>query len=175
VLRDGRNLVAYEVALADDRGQPVARASMTSVKISRSSSVDPFAGRSGDWIELALPDSGLTVPLADYAGLRPSGESALEFELSPALSNGLGILHGAAQVLVLEAAAERAAELATARRAIVRDLSLHFLAPGRTGPFCASSALLREGKHDCLVRAELVDRGQGDALLAIGWAGIALR
>jgi acyl-coenzyme A thioesterase PaaI-like protein len=174
VLRDGRNLVAFEVALDDDRGQPVARASMTSVKVRRSSSVDPFAGRSGDWLELALPGSGLAVPLADYAGLRPAGASALEFELSPALSNGLGILHGATQVLVLEAAAERAAGLATARRAVTRDLALRYLAPGRTGPFRASAELLREGKHDCLVRAELVDRGQGDALVAIGWAGIAL-
>jgi acyl-coenzyme A thioesterase PaaI-like protein len=144
---------------------------MTSAKIARSASSDPSEGSPGDWLDLALPGSGLAVPLADYCGLRPAGESALEFELRPALANGLGILHGATQLLALEAAAERAARHATGRPAAVRDLAVQFLAPGKSGPFHASGQLLRESP-DCLVRTELLDLGQAGALLAVGWAGV---
>jgi uncharacterized protein (TIGR00369 family) len=172
VLRDGRSLVVYDAALADEQGRPVARASMTSSKIARSASVDPRAGRPGDWVELALPDSGLSAPLFDYAGLRPAGEDAVELDLVPQLANGLGILHGAVQLLVVEAAAERAARRATARALVTSDLSVRYLEPGRKGPFRASAELLRATEHGCLARVELVDLGESGALVAIGDVGL---
>ena len=169
VLRDGRSLVAYEVELSDESGRAVARASMTSVKIPHSPTLDPSSGRPGDWIDLALPDSNLGAPLAEYAGLSPCGTGDLELELRAEVSNGLGILHGAAQAIALEAAAEHA----LARRAVARDLSVRFLAPGRKGPFRARAALQREDARGCLLRSELVDAGE-EALVAVGWADFAL-
>jgi uncharacterized protein (TIGR00369 family) len=173
VLRDGRNLVAYEVELSDDAGRAVARASMTSAKVARSPTLAPAPGRPGDWVDLALPGSSLGAPLAEYAGLRPCGAAELELELRADVCNGLGILHGAAQAIALDAAAERAAARAGSRRAAVRDLAMRFLAPGRQGPFRARAELQREDER-CLVRAELVDAGQDGALIAVGWADFAL-
>jgi acyl-coenzyme A thioesterase PaaI-like protein len=174
VLRDGRSLIVYDVALAGEDGCPVARASMTSAKVARPASVDARAGRPGDWLELALPDSGLSAPLFDYAGLRPFGEDAVELDLAPQVANGLGILHGAAQLLAVEAAAERAARRATERALATTDLSLRYLEPGRKGPFRARAELLRQAEHGCLARVELVDLGESRALLAIGDVGLAL-
>jgi acyl-coenzyme A thioesterase PaaI-like protein len=170
VVRDGRSLIHCDISLCDAAGRPAARASMTSAKIRRPPSLDPAEGRSGDWLDLALPGSGLTIPLAEYAGLRPDGEGALEFDLAPQLANGLRILHGASQALALEAAAECAAP----RGAVVRDLALHFLAPGRKGPFRAHAELLRQDGERGLLRAELVDRGTAGALVALAWASIEL-
>jgi acyl-coenzyme A thioesterase PaaI-like protein len=174
VLRDGRNLISYEIELSDERGRQVARASMTSAKVARSSSVDPAAMRPGDWLELALPGSGLDAPLGSYAGLRESGGDALELELGPEVSNGLGILHGATQAIALEHAAERAAQRSSSASPVVTDLSILFLAPGRRGPFRAHAELLRERDHTALAHARLVDRGDGDALVAVGYAGLEL-
>lgn len=167
VLRNGRSLIVYDLELSDASGRSIARASMSSAKIPSPPGVDFTAVRPGEWVHHARADSGLRVSLAEYAGARPAGPGAIEIDLDPALCNGLGILHGAAQALAIEFAAERAAGGRP-----VADLSVRYLAPGRKGPFRAQAELLRDSADDALARVELVDRGEGDALVAIGFAGI---
>jgi acyl-coenzyme A thioesterase PaaI-like protein len=68
---------------------------------------------------------------------------------------------------VIELAAERAGSGRP-----VADLSVRYLAPGRKGPFRAQAVLLRDSGSAALARVELLDRGQDDALVAIGFAAL---
>jgi len=167
VLRDGRSLIVHDLELRDASGRVIARANMSSARIARAPGVDFTAVPPGEWVHHALPDSGLDVPIAEYAGVRGAGPGAIEIDLAPALRNGLGILHGASQALAIEFAAERAAGGRS-----VADLSVRYLAPGRKGPFRAQAELLRETSTGALARVELVDRGQDDALVAVGFASV---
>jgi acyl-coenzyme A thioesterase PaaI-like protein len=174
VLRDSRHQLRFDSEVSDASGQPVARASMTSAKREQASPHRQALPGPGQWLDFARPGSGLAGSLAEYAGLRVVDAHCLAFERTPALCNGLGILHGAAQAIVLEAAAEHAAREATGRAVATSDLSIQFLEAGRSGPFRARAELLRESKHAGLLRVELLDTGDGGARVALGWVGVTL-
>jgi hypothetical protein len=85
---------------------------------------------------------------------------------STSASLHLGPIH-----VVFEAAAmELAAQLAESDTVQVRDWDVHFVSPGRTGPFLVRTDGWAGPAGRVAVRFTLVDEGRNDALVAVGAA-----
>ena len=93
------------------------------------------------------------------------------------LRNPWGIIHGGATAYALDVAARSlivgATEPAAATGAIVTDLVIHYLSPGRVGPLVATATRIGgdggdggDGR-DHLVRVEVRDRGADDRAVSL--------
>ncbi|MDT5186623.1 MAG: hypothetical protein QOI29_4781, partial [Mycobacterium sp.] len=88
---------------------------------------------------------------------------------STSASLHLGPIH-----VVFEAAAtELAAELAQTDAVEVRDWDVHFVSPGRTGPFHVRTDGWAGPEGRVMVRFTLVDEGRDDIVIASGAAAFA--
>jgi len=165
VLRAGRTTVVSEITLVDEHESPVAHAVMTSQMLS----VDRPRGA------YAAPDEPVTTPVAplhEHCGITTSAGSnrtgTAEVVFRDDLRNGIGILHGGVIATVVEAAVLAASG---DERAVLTDLDLRFLAPGRIGPVRAEATSPTAN----VWRTEVRDLGQAGRLITLATArtGIA--
>ncbi|MDT5337419.1 MAG: hypothetical protein QOD90_2924 [Mycobacterium sp.] len=121
-----------------------------------------------------LPDTVDLPPLHVVFGAKSTADgwqlpALTSRHASTSASLHLGPIH-----VVLEAAAmELAAELAGADAVQVRDWDVHFVSPGRTGPFLVRTDGWAGLGGRVVVRFTLVDEGRDNAVIAAGAATFA--
>ena len=116
--------------------------------------------------QCALVDILLFYPIVDH---NFSYVIVISNASSPSYNrNSLDAIQGGALALLVEGAAESAgSKLGLCR---VRDLEIHYLALGRTGPIQARPRILRRDADSALVRVEIVDGGAEDRTVVIATA-----
>jgi uncharacterized protein (TIGR00369 family) len=90
-------------------------------------------------------DDGAVLPIADH------------------VRNPWGILHGGAIAMLVDAAAAGV----VGPDAVVVDMVLHFLRPGRVGPAVARARVWGARPDGHLVRVEVVDAGADDRVMSL--------
>ena len=90
----------------------------------------------------------------------------------PYVLNSVGALQGGLVVALADASAECAGRALLGREVATCDLSVHFLALGREGPFRTRARLLRRERDAALFSVELRDMGQDERLGAVATARV---
>lgn len=172
VLRRGRSSVVTQVTTTDSANKLVATAWMSCAVLTPANGPPPFT-RPVRPFDRTVPDEPIfKAPPHEFfnlsAGSRP-GETHLTVDNR--LRNPWGILHGGASAVVLDAAARSLVvgrtTAETTPDAIVTDLALHYLSPGRIGPIIATADLVGRRGADHLVRVEVRDHGADNRLMAL--------
>jgi len=175
-LRSGRTNVVLEVEVRGE-GALVAQAT---VAFSRLEAKGEYQQRPRDErpgrISFAAPGAGFAQPFAAAIGARvvDPAAGALELPLVPYVGNSLGGLQGGIAMALLDLAAEAAGAAALGRPAATRDLAVHFLAIGRSGPMRTRATLLRQTADGALLRIESRDAGAGDRLCTVASATVGV-
>jgi len=177
VMRAGRTRVVIEVDLrqeAREAGQdthPIGSAIMTFSRLA--TGPDTLDVRIDDntreAFDFFLEDSGLQQPCLDAVGVRVLDAAAglLELEMHDYVRNSLGSLQGGMFALLGDAAGQLAARDATGKPLTTSDLAIHYLLPGKVGPFDTVATVLRTTADTALTRVAIVDRGCQDRLIAL--------
>lgn len=178
VLRRGATTIVIEVRI--EHHESDAPASARNVGLStlgfsilpRRSELQAALHRSRDTGEdgvYAPVGRGFAKPLLEAIGVRfdATGAGTAEVDLDPYLQNTLGALQGGVVAILVEAAAERLAASAFGSAVRVRGLELQYLKLGRKGPIRARAREFARTAAGMIVRVELDDRGDGDALLTV--------
>lgn len=118
--------------------------------------------------------AGFGRPWAEALGARLGDAAAgvVELPLGPYVGNSLGGLQGGVAVALLDLAAEAAGSAWLGRPAATRDLAVHFLALGRSGPIHTRATRLRRVGEDVLLRIESRDAGAEDRLCTVATATV---
>jgi hypothetical protein len=123
-----------------------------------------------------LPDTADLPPLHVVFGAQRTGDGWRLPALTSRHASTSASLHlGPIHVVFEAAATELAADLVGTKAIQVRDWDVHFVSPGRTGPFLvrADGWAGRDGR--AAVRFTLVDEGRDDVVVAAGAATFASR
>jgi uncharacterized protein (TIGR00369 family) len=118
--------------------------------------------------------AGFARPWAEALGARLGDAAAgvVELPLGPYVGNSLGGLQGGVAVALLDLAAQAAGSAWLGRPAATRDLAVHFLALGRSGPMRTRATRLRRVGEDVLLRIESRDAGAEDRLCTVATATV---
>lgn len=162
VHRVGRHMTATGVTVTDLGADNaiVADGALTSAILEPSDGPPQFERP----VVLAAPpvDPATAPSLTEFLGAAPAGPNSLSLEVTDALRNPWGILHGGATAALVDLAGCHAAGADA-----TTDCVLHFLSPARIGPVRAS--VVRHGRRadGTLLRIEVRDRGNSDRLVAV--------
>ena len=173
-LRSGRTNVVVEVEV-HAAASLVAHAT---VAFSRLEAQGEYQQRPRDErlgrVDFGGPGTGFAQPFAAAIGARLSDAAAgvVELPLGPYVGNSLGGLQGGVAVALLDLAAEAAGGAWLGRPAATRDLAVHFLALGRSGPIRTRATRLRRVGEDVLLRIESRDAGAEDRLCTVATATV---
>lgn len=186
VLRKGATTIVIEVRLEHpESARDVALATLGFAILPRRNEMQAELHRSragGNDTIYAPAGTGFAKPLFEAIGIRfgsenpGSGDSGrasccascwAEVDLDPYLQNTLGALQGGVVAILVEAAAERQATSLLGGPVRVRGIELHYLKLGRKGPIRACAREFARTGSGMIVRVELFDRGDRDALLTV--------
>lgn len=179
-LRRGRSSIVTRCDVTSADGADVATCWLTCAVLTPEGGPPQFE-RPVPRLERTVPDDPLfRGPPATFFGLeagsRP-GEVLLHAE--PRLRNPWGIIHGGATAVVLDHAARGlvtgSADPSAAVDAIVTDLVVHYLSPGRVGPLVATATEIGIDGREHLVRIEVRDRGADGRAVALAMATVLTR
>ena len=125
-------------------------------------------------VAFGAESAGFGRPWAEALGARlvDAAAGAVELPLGPYVGNSLGGLQGGVAVALLDLAAEAAGGAWLGRPAATRDLAVHFLALGRSGPIRTGVTRLRRVGEDVLLRIESRDAGAEDRLCTVATATV---
>lgn len=123
----------------------------------------------GDTVYAPPPGAGLTKPLLEAMAVvfDPLDPGTAQIAVDPYLQNTLGALQGGIVAIFAEATAERFAASVLGAPVRVRGLELQYLKLGKVGPIRARAREIGRTASGLIVRVELDDRGQGEALLTV--------
>ena len=109
----------------------------------------------------------LDTPLVETVGVHVVDASSgqVEVVMRDELRNPAGALQGAMISVVGEVAAEALLAHHGARRSVVTDIDIRYLAMGRIGPIHSRARLLGDSPRDALA-VELYDRGRDDRIIS---------
>ena len=177
VLRKGATTIVIEVELGcvvdpKERARPIGITTLGFAILPRRNELQAELHRSriaGNDTVYAAPGAGLTKPLLEAMGIAfdPSEPGTAEVAVDPYLQNTLGALQGGIVAIFAEATAERLAASVLGAPVRVRGLELQYLKLGKVGPIRARARELGRTASGLIVRVELDDRGQRDALLTV--------
>lgn len=160
VVRAGRSSMVTDVRVVAGDGTPVASGVLTSAVLTPEGGAPewhrPIAVRYGPEEAEDLP------PLLDWIGIDTEHTrtgAVATAQLTDALRNPWGILHGGVTAAIVDAAGEAAVSGRTGHAAATADCVLHYLAPGRVGPVRAAASVLGQRPDGHLVRIEVHDLG----------------
>ncbi len=146
-LRVGRNQVVTETSVTDEAGTEIARSTCTYARLPRRDDTPVVDRTARDNIVDYREDDELDPrpPLDEYLRIAPvPGEPRIELPMHNRIRNSFGSLQGGASIVVAEVMANHLAELAAGRerrsRCVFADV--HYLAPGRGGPFRVDGEML---------------------------------
>jgi hypothetical protein len=121
-----------------------------------------------------MPDTADLPPLHVVFGARLSSEGWRLPPLTSRHASTSASLHlGPIHVVFEAAATELAAELARTDKVQIRDWDVHFVSPGRTGPFLVRTDGWAGPDGRVVVRFTLVDEGRDGVVVAAGAAAFA--
>lgn len=159
VLRAGRNSVVAGVEIRDGDDRLVGDGVLTSAVLEPAGGPPQFPRP----MVLDAPEQlASDLPVLEFFGIRARDETAAELDITNQVRNPWGILHGGAIAMLVDAAASGI----VAPDAVVVDVVLHFLRPGRVGPAVARAAVLGTRPDGVLVRVEVVDSGADDRVMS---------
>lgn len=95
-----------------------------------------------------------------------SGAIAVEMDIRDDLRGPAGSLEGGVVTTLADVAGASAIGFGVGMVA-TQQISISFLAPGRTGPVRATATPLRIGKHHGVAEVEVVDLGHDNRLMAV--------
>lgn len=180
VLRAGKAAIVTDVRVTDAgaEGAIIADAVLTSAVLVPE-------GGPPQWARPAHlqppPHTSALPPLVEWLGIRdvpgaPAG--VVELDVTDAVRNPWGIVHGGVTAALVDVAAERAVASARAGSAVetveTGDVSLHFLAPSRVGPVQATATVTGERADGGVVLVEVRDMGR-DRVVARAVATVRAR
>ncbi len=97
----------------------------------------------------------------------PEYGPSLEMDLRPEVSNPHGSLHGGIMTALIECAASGVVVRAVGSQNIVAgDLLVRFLTVVKVGPARVVAKVLREGRRNVIVQADVIDVGDSRRLVA---------
>ncbi len=181
VLRKGATTIVIEVELEhrleqEKNGRSVGITTLGFAILPRRNELQAELHRSrtensegSDTIYAPPPGAGLTKPLLEAMAVAfdPQGPGTAQIAVDPYLQNTLGALQGGIVAIFAEATAERFAASVLGAPVRVRGLELQYLKLGKVGPIRARARELGRTASGLIVRVELDDRGEGDALLTV--------
>lgn len=170
LLRQGRRTAVIEVELFSSAtpAEPVGLATVGfSVLEARGELQRADSPEGASRTEFAHPNRVLSEDILKRVGVRWIDATAgqLSVELTPYLRNTLGAVQGGALALLADAAGEARGRAEGHESGATRDLTLHYLAQGKTGPLETRTRVLAREGRSTLVRVEIVDRGENDRLI----------
>jgi uncharacterized protein (TIGR00369 family) len=104
-------------------------------------------------------------------------DGAIDMEVTPRVVNSSGALQGGLLATLCDMVAGTALLGGDSpyERSATSELHISFLEGARTGPVRATARILRRGRRTAVVRVDVVDRGAGDALVAVATLTFAVR
>lgn len=177
VLRRGRSSVVTRIDVADLAHNAVATAWMTCAVLTPANGPPPFV-RPVPMLERSIPDDPIfAASPAEFFGLTAGDAPGIvTLTVDQRLRNPWGIVHGGASAVALDTAAR---SLVVGRctvdptpDAVVSDLVVHYLSPGRVGPVVATAVPAGRSGDEHLVRIEVRDHGADDRLMALSTATV---
>ncbi|MCP5024728.1 MAG: hypothetical protein GY929_00445, partial [Actinomycetia bacterium] len=167
-LRAGRNSVLAEAVVIDETGDEVGRSFVTYARLPRRDD-NPVPPPSTGRVALAHTDEEPRIPFDEYLQLHElNDEGGLELDHHERIYNSFGSIQGGAMAAILERSGALAAERVISGPARSVNLSFHYAAQAREGPFHVDTQVLRHDSSGVLVRVQLVDGGIDHRLAAVG-------
>lgn len=127
-------------------------------------------------VRFSLRGTGLQKPFIDKVGVRiidrASGRLALKMD--DYVRNSLGSLQGGMTAFLADLAGQYIVCEGTGRLGQTRDLVIHYMSPGITGPFQTTAEVLRMDQQSALTRIHVVDQGNDHRLMAVVMNTVAL-
>ena len=178
-LRVGRNQVVTETSVVDGAGTEIARSTCTYARLPRRDDTPVVDATARDNTVDYREDDELDPrpPLDEYLRITPvPGEPRIELPMHNRIRNSFGSLQGGASIVVAEVMANHLAGLAASRerrsRCVFADV--HYLAPGRGGPFRVDGEMLARTDHIVTSRTRIFEIAGGtDRLLQTATATAA--
>ena len=167
ILRQGRRTVIIEVDFFES-SRPASPIGMATVGFSvleargdiqqMKGSEEPIRSEFGD------AQNPLTQDILGRLGAETLDAAQGRVRLHPSSysSNTLGAVQGGVLALLTDEAGQLLAREKGQPEWVTRDLALHYLALGKTGPLETRARWLDGGGESALVRVEIVDRGEDD-------------
>ena len=171
VAHAGRTTVVIEVTLHDTGSTRLGLATMSFARLPRrDTNPDISSSMTSTTSSMALPESRLQATLVDELGIGvvDGRHGIVEAPVAEWSRNSLGAMQGGAVAVVIDAAAQAAADHAGAGPVVVTDLQLTYLALARVGPVRTRVDVLDARPGVVAVRVEVVDAGADDRVTTVG-------
>lgn len=174
VLRTGRTTVVFEVDIHEEKDsssqkkKPIGSAIVICSRIPRRKDTrSSWHSGSTNSIRFGTEKSGLTRPYIDKIGIQVVDAAAgvVKLDKSEYISNSFRSLHGAMIATLADIAGQHAARAAAGNPLVTSDLEIHYISPGKVGPFQTRTKVLRTTSESALVRVEVIDCGGAQAQL----------
>lgn len=178
-LRVGRNQVVTETSVTDEAGTEIARSTCTYARLPRrdDTPVVDSAARENTVDYREDHELNPRPALDDYLRISPvPGEPRIELPMHNRIRNSFGSLQGGASIVVAEVMANHLARMAADRERTSRCVfaDVHYLAPGRGGPFRVDGEVLARTGHLVTTRTRIFETaGETDRLLQTATATAA--
>jgi uncharacterized protein (TIGR00369 family) len=177
VTRAGRTRVVIEVEIRQEAPGPehashaIGSAMMTFSRLSSGKDTPEVQidDNLSEVVDFALEGSGLDRPCLDAFGVRvvDPARGLVEIEMRDYLRNSLGSLQGGMFAILADTAGQHAARAATGKPLTTSDLAIHYLMPGKVGPFRTRATVLRTTADTALTRVDVIDSGGEDRAIAV--------
>jgi uncharacterized protein (TIGR00369 family) len=176
VIRAGQSMNVIDVDISEELGgttQPgtsIGSAVMTFSRLPRKKDTIKIEVDSVSGMTFGVEGSGLSRCYLDEVGIQILDEMAgiVEIKMSDYVRNSFGAIQGGIVALLADLAGQCAARAATGKPLITRDMTIHYLAQGKLGPFRTRTRVLRKTNDTAVTRIEVVDTGANDRLLTVG-------
>jgi uncharacterized protein (TIGR00369 family) len=124
---------------------------------------------SHDLVRYSLKGAGLDMPFVHKAGIhiQDRARGKLVLKMTDYVRNSLGSLQGGMTAFLADLAGQSLAGTQAGTPGQTRDLIVHYMSPGMTGPFQTTAEVLRMDRHSALTRIRVLDRGMDDRLMAV--------
>lgn len=170
-LRVGRNQVVTETSVTDEAGTEIARSTCTYARLPRrdDTPVVDSAARENTVDYREDHELDPRPSLDDYLRITPvPGEARIELPMHNRIRNSFGSLQGGASIVVAEVMSTHLAAMCddSGRRSRCVFADMHYLAPGRGGPFRVEGEVLACTGHLVTTRTRIFETaGETDRLL----------
>jgi uncharacterized protein (TIGR00369 family) len=176
VVRAGQSMNVIDVDISEGLGsstQPgksIGSAVMTYSRLPRKKDTIEVEADSVNGITFAVEGSGLSRRYLDEVGLLILDDTAgiVEVKMTDYVRNSFQAIQGGIVALLVDLAGQCAGRAVTGKPLITRDMTIHYLAQGKLGPFRTRARVLRKTSDIVVTRIEVRDKGASDRLLSVG-------
>jgi uncharacterized protein (TIGR00369 family) len=184
VLRSGRSTATVSAEIFSDDGAAVQATGLVGCAMITYSKIEGLRAGPGAGLDKTRQvdfqwpggGSGMERHVIDQTGLQFLGEKpgGLVLNMTEYIRNSFGSLQGGMIAMMADIAGQSAARAASGCRMTTVDLILHYLSPGRFGPFTTEVQVLRSNRVSALSRVEVKDAGDDDRIIAVAMNTAAL-